>query len=211
VEARFFSIGEHLGTRLRRPDSPLNFMFWAHLKSKASAMALYNGDIQLGARLLLFDYFDATLTTWLNFLESVRCRCNRRSRSHRYQHHDDRTPVIGDRHHVEDFAKATRDLIKAMDTTAEAIKLMAPFREDRQFRFDYLRLKHHARVESLKGTMIDIEDYMNTVAIRAQQFASESQASSLKRLTLVASVFLPLTMACSLLSMSTRVNELGPT
>jgi hypothetical protein len=58
--------------------------------------------------------------------------------------------------------------------------------------------------------MIDIEDYMDSVAVRAQQFTNESQASSLKRLKLVASVFLPLTMACSLLSMSTRVNGLGP-
>jgi hypothetical protein len=173
-------------------------------------MALFNGDIRLGARLLLFDYFDAALTTWIDFLELVRHQCNRRSRSHHYQHNDDRMPVMGDRHHVEDFAKATRDLIKAMDTTVEAIKVMAPFEEDRHSRFEYLLIKYRARVESLKSTMNDVENYMDAVAICAQQFTNESQASSLKRLTLVASVFLPLTMACSLLSMTTRVNELGP-
>jgi tRNA A37 threonylcarbamoyltransferase TsaD len=86
----------------------------------------------LGARLLQFDHFDAALATWLEFLELVRRQCNRSSCSHHYQHHDGRMPVIGDRHHVEDFAKATRDLIKAMDTTVQAIRLVAPFKDDRQ-------------------------------------------------------------------------------
>ena len=171
-------------------------------------MALYNGDAELGARLLMFDFLDAALCTWVDFLELVRRKGVWEPRSS-FEELEEKLPAAGDREHVVDFVKATRDLINAIGTTISAIKIAAQFDAERQKAFDYLLLKNHARTETLRNIMKDIEDYMDAIASRAEHLANERQESSLKRLTLVASVFLPLTMACSLLSMSKRVNEIG--
>ena len=76
-------------------------------------------------------------------------------------------------------------------------------------KFDLRVLEVRQRHKIAQSFISEVESIAAKSVTQAEASTNQRQEASLKRLTLVASIFLPLTLACSLLSMTNRVNELG--
>lgn len=180
--------------------------FWNIIRSGSSAINLFDGNVDLAGRLIMLDLLSASVSCWIDFLLVVRRKSNRETRLVEL---DKIVPMIADRDHLSDFSRATRDLSRAVEVTITAIKLISKFSEDQQLEFDMLLLRQTAALEVLDDIKKDIDQNADHTISRYQNLTNQRQEASLKRLTLVASVFLPLSLACSMLSMTRQVNELG--
>lgn len=171
-------------------------------------MELFNGDTELGARLVTFDILTAMAICWIDFLDLVRAEGAPRKFRHLFTGKE--RPLSGDREHVTDFSRAVRDLLEAVKITIDAIQLVSRFDSTQQRAFDYILIEARARSRTLRSIMEDIEENMEQSLARAERQTNQGQATSVKRLSVIAAIFLPLTMASSLLSMNNRVRDLGP-
>ncbi|KAK4112646.1 hypothetical protein N656DRAFT_70073 [Canariomyces notabilis] len=76
-------------------------------------------------------------------------------------------------------------------------------------RLNAVKLDFEAKVEMLQNQVNDFIGGLDAQATVRAQLYNEAQAESTARLTTLATIFLPLSLASSLLSMSTRVIDLG--
>lgn len=208
VESRFFSIaGRKQFHHAELENSPLADFIWYRLRYDGTALRLHGGDMALARRLLTFDILDACANSFLGFLRELREHAAWRPEEGIPENY---MPLIGDVELVGDFAKAARDLEDALTLTLDAIELLQRFDANQRQLFDALKLESKATRTVMQNSMHDLQEDLVGYRNRAMARVAEAQARSLKLLTLVASIFLPLTMACSLLSMSQRLNQLGP-
>lgn len=76
-------------------------------------------------------------------------------------------------------------------------------------KLEAIRREFNYKVEALISRIDEVVEGLETdLALRSSQ-SDQAQAESAKRLTILAAIFLPLSLASSLLSMSSRVTELG--
>ncbi|KAF7513979.1 hypothetical protein GJ744_006593 [Endocarpon pusillum] len=203
VECRWFA-AEFQGQNPIR--NRLADYFWNIIRSGSSAINLFNGNVDLAGRLIMFDLLSASVSSWIEFLLIVRRKSNRGTRLGNL---DKIAPMIDDRDHLIDFSRATRDLSRAIEVTIKVIKLRSKFSKDQQLEFDILLLRQSAALEVLDDMIKDIDQNADQAISRYQILTNQRKEASLKRLTLVASIFLPLSLACSMLSMTQKVNKLG--
>ncbi|KPI35658.1 uncharacterized protein AB675_4775 [Cyphellophora attinorum] len=210
VEARFFSTSTGQFFQAYQYFSPLADDFWDRLTSPHCAAGLHRGDLGLGRRLVTFDLLDATIMSHIRFIQWTRDLGAWKPPEYSNGVPEKETPLVGDLELISDFSKAVRDLVQSSELCVESIELAAKFDDQCRRSFDELKLRSKNRRAVLKNTMEDLKSDMDAFILRGNNLLDKRQATSLKLLTLVASIFLPLTMACSLLSMSTRFNVLGP-
>ena len=72
-----------------------------------------------------------------------------------------------------------------------------------------IRLEMDARIRAVENGIADIMRYSSDLVSARITLGQEEQAVSVNRLTLLAAIFLPLSLASSLLSMGTRALDLG--
>lgn len=77
------------------------------------------------------------------------------------------------------------------------------------FRLEALKLETDAKLERLQNRVDDLLGTMEARANLASRIQAEDETRSVKRLTALATIFLPLGLATSLLSMGTRLMDLG--
>ena len=181
---------------------------WDVFRSSRCAMKLFDGDVSLGARLLTLDIFSTMAECWTEFLEKIRTRGG--PSTSRHFNTDKISPSSADREHVTDFSRAVRDLLEAIRITIEAIQLSSDYDPKKQRAFDGILIKARASDRAIRSIVEDIETNIEQRMARAERHINESQATSVKRLSIIAAIFLPLPMASSLLSMNARVRNLGP-
>jgi hypothetical protein len=208
IEGRFFTTAVKESYNIADVDrSPLRDDLWNMLLHSRSATALHGGDLELATRLATFDVLCASMRSWTDFCRYVSEKSAWRPED--FETYEQEPPLLGDREYVADFARASRDLIQAIVLAEEAVDLIERFSNDSLRRWRQIKLQSKTSRETLEHVIKDTEDYIDGFVARGTALTQEAQADSLKRLTLVASIFLPLTMACSLLSMSNRVNAIG--
>lgn len=121
--------------------------FWNKLCAGDSAISLFDGDLDLGARTLTFGLLSAAVTSWIEFLTVVRRRSSWESR---LVDLGAIAPMIGDREHPIDYSRASRDFVRAVKVTIKAIELTSNFCQERKLKFDMLRLRQEA-AQQLSG------------------------------------------------------------
>jgi hypothetical protein len=200
VECRFFSI---VKAGFVFDGTPLASRFWETLRSERSAASLFDGNLDIGFRLITLDLLDTVLSCWISFADQIL------RRSVWSDHFDASFPLAKTRQHVDDFSKAARDLGQAIEGCIEVLQVSTNFDSGKKVKFDLRVLEVRHRHKIGQSFMSDVESIAAKSVTQAEASTNQRQEASLKRLTLVASIFLPLTLACSLLSMTNRVNELG--
>ncbi|RYP54766.1 hypothetical protein DL768_000494 [Monosporascus sp. mg162] len=80
---------------------------------------------------------------------------------------------------------------------------------ERKARLETIRLEFECKLEALTGRIDDIISELDSELTLRSTISDETQTESVKRLTTLAAIFLPLSLASGLLSMGTRTSELG--
>lgn len=125
-------------------------------------------------------------------------------------HLAEKLPAFGDREHVATITRPVRDLTQAVELMAnEILPLSGTTNLSSKVELECHFIKSQNRTRVAQNLLEDIERSIDSLVTRAERHSNKCQEALLRRLTLVASIFLPLTLACSVLSMSSRVKRLG--
>ncbi|KAF7508725.1 hypothetical protein GJ744_008972 [Endocarpon pusillum] len=197
-------------------DFPLQFHLGGLLLSQSCASSLYDGNVVLGCKLVTLDLLRANIESWADFLENV--RREGMDADHIPYIHD----VQYDRRHVSQFARIVRDIGEALEFTISAIEREITYTTSkgnprdfdkpikRESRLLAIQLESRTKMRVIKHLIEDIQSNADRQMDLLSSNTNQVQSASLKRLTLVASIFLPLSLGSSLLSMTTRAANLGP-
>lgn len=159
--------------------------------------------MQLGAKLASLDMLRATAECWYNFLTSIRKQSSTsdfKPDSYQLQH---------DMQHVREFTQIVRDIGEATEVTLTAIADFHEIAPDRRRQYHIIVHETRWKLSAMKDVIKDVQSYYDNLMHFQDSAQNISQASCLMRLTILAAVFLPISLASSLLSMSTRAASLG--
>ena len=95
------------------------------------------------------------------------------------------------------------------EAAIEAISLITTLTENDKTILRDVEFEKRLLHKDASNSMDDLEQSMERLLTRTEQAISQRQDLNIGRLTILSAIFLPLTTSCSLLSMSTRVNQLG--
>ena len=200
VECKFLKWPGNLSSAIYLP---LSTKFKDLLESEESATALFDGNMQLGAKLASLDMLRATIECWYKFLTSI----HKQSITSDFK--PDTYQLQHDMQHVREFTQIVRDIGEATEATLTAIADFHEIVPDRRRRYHMIVHETRWKLSATKDVNKDVQSYYENLMHFQDSAQSIAQASSLKRLTIFASVFLPISLASSLLSMSTRAAALG--
>lgn len=102
-----------------------------------------------------------------------------------------------------------RDFDRALEATLASIVEFNEIALDRRRQHRMIVHETRSKLSALNDVIQDVQSYHENLVHFQNSAQSIAQASSLKRLTIFAAVFLPISLASSLLSMSTRAAALG--
>lgn len=159
--------------------------------------------MKLGAKLVSLDMLRATIECWWTFLTSIRRQSvvsDFEPDSYQLQH---------DMQHVRGFAQIVRDVERVTEVTLASIAEFHEIASDRRRQHRMIVHETRAKLTALNDVIHDVLGYYDNVVHIQNSARSIAEASSLKRLTMFAAVFLPISLASSLLGMSTRAATLG--
>lgn len=179
--------------------------------SQTSAMTLYGGNTDVGVRLATFDILDAMLSSALVFLRVLREKVAWRPRS--YMDASQVTEMASapiDQEYIAEFPRIFRHLTPAIELNIQSIRLYSSsFSSEQSAHLENLILESTMRCNTLRSLMADIQDRVEAVTMQAEKNTAQSEQASIKLLTFISAIFLPLTASCSLLSMGNRVTAIG--
>ncbi|RMZ86027.1 hypothetical protein DV737_g290, partial [Chaetothyriales sp. CBS 132003] len=187
--------------------SGLRDTFWDHLNALASAPRLFNNDLHLGTLLVTMELLAAQQFELCYFLHTVRKNLPWRTEEFVAKSSN---AYLSDKQHIGDYARFARDLVQATDCTVGAIRRIPWSNKRVKAKFEDIIAQKRAMQVDLGRFVTDVRQDAESMFYAAEQYISQNRDATLKRLTFVASVFLPLTLASSILSMNNRVRELGP-
>lgn len=183
-------------------------LLWHRLTSHASFMELFSGNVHIGGRLLFLDLCAAEVTYWLEFLTAIRdVDIGRRptwgytSGLQKILPEDFKRLVV--------FARFVRDLLICQRAAIESLDADWAPPPDKAGKLKSLLFIEHHRQNALDTLVRDLN---NDAKRQLEEIECETNATSersLKRLTIMAGLFLPLSLASAILSMTTRVRALG--
>ena len=159
--------------------------------------------MQLGAKLASLDMLRATAECWCKFLTSIR------KQSITTDFVPDSFQLKHDMQHVREFTQIVRDIGEATEATLTSIADFHEIAPDRCRRFHIIVHETRWKLSAMKDVIKDVQSFYDNLMHFQDSTRSIAQASSLKRLTILASIFLPVSLASSLLSMNTRAATLG--
>lgn len=191
------------GSFLSASYLPLSTKFQNLLESEESATGLFDGDTQLGAKLASLDMLRATAECWYKFLTSIR------KQSITTAFEPDSYQLKHDMQHIREFTQIVRDIGEATEATLTSIADFHDISPARRHRFHIIVHETRWKLSAMKDVIKDVQSCYDNLMHFQDSTRSIAQASSLKRLTIFASIFLPISLASSLLSMSTRAATLG--
>ncbi|MCJ1397460.1 hypothetical protein MMC11_000653 [Xylographa trunciseda] len=192
----------HDGGPLMDLSFPVQILFEKLLQSGETSLRFGDGDLQHTCKLVILDLFRAVISFWRLFLKDINHRQAQSTTtlSNAKNHQNDATITLSFNALVRDLFTCTTFLVSSID---------AAIAKEKRREWNELVLEINTAKVSLEQTAKDIQErsYQSSAAYMA--FSAEAQARSAKRLTLVAAIFLPLTLAASLMAMTTPVADVG--
>ena len=187
---------------------PISDLLWHRLTSHTSFMALFSGDVHVGGRLLFLDLCAAEVTYWLEFLTALRdVDAGKRptwgndSELQRILPEDYKRLVV--------FSRFVRDLLTCQKAAVESLDADWAPPADVAGRFRPLLFIERHRQHALDTLVRDLNNDAKRQLEEIERETNATSEQSLKRLTIMAGLFLPLSLASAILSMTTRVRALG--
>ena len=159
--------------------------------------------MQVGAKLVSLDMLRATIECWWDFLASIR----RQSMASDFE--PDWYQLQHDKQHVRGFAQMVRDIGRALEATLVSIAEFHEIAPDRRRQHGMIVHETRSKLSALNDVIQDVQSYYDNLVHVQDSTQNIAQAATLKRLTVFAAVFLPISLASSLLGMSSRAAALG--
>ncbi|RMZ89276.1 hypothetical protein DV736_g3491, partial [Chaetothyriales sp. CBS 134916] len=203
VECRFLHIEIKRHPEVYDISSGLRYVFWDHLNALASAPRLFNNDLQLGTLLVTLELLAAQQFAQCFFLNTVRRNLPWRTKEFNTKSSN---AYLSDKQHISDYARSARDLVQATDCTIGAIRRISCSDKRLKAKLEDIIAQKRAMQVDLGKFVKDVKQDAENMFYAAEQYISQGRDATLKRLTFVASVFLPLILASSILSMNSRDN-----
>lgn len=191
-----------------RQFSPLKDHFHRLVFSKSAASSIARPNAEVAVMLVVIDILRATMECWIVHLTQLSQRTLRMPTENTFQDPGANFESLQKLRAVPRDLQAALDLV--FDTMAVelegqnqkvAVNTTLPLRK--------IRLEANAKLQSIRHSVEDLiqrfEFYSDTISAHAQR----DQASSVQRLTLLATIFLPISLATGILSMGSRAVDLG--
>ena len=188
--------------------TPAQSSFETLLQSDQSSirlLELIEGDAELAIKFIILDSCRASMELWEDFLRRLTTSItlpNPRS--------------IGlleyekDLAHAIEFSSLVRDLCSCVSFLCSSITLDHFQEKSKDLRrWDHLLLKIRTLEAVLQNSVQQLLDIAKPKFDMAVANSTASQATSLERLTIIAVIFLPLSLASSLLAMTESVQDIG--
>ena len=190
---------------------PTQKAFEEILLSSRSSLELFTGDARLTRQLIVLDLMRSALDGWETFLRELIVFSTKAKRNPpKYMRPMDLKELEDDVETSTSINSIIRDFAACLAFLIASIEANLPVRNE------------DARAAKWKLLVTEIEYLSQAVQDMAQDLADASdrrlasfvaqfgqdQANSTKRLTIVASIFLPLTLSASLMTMTTRVRAI---
>jgi hypothetical protein len=184
--------------------SPLKHHFLKILKSESSATTISQVSPAFACQMVVLDLLRAVIECWIVFvtetlLQTLPYILEQDTRSRAYN-----TDALNS------ISKISRDIGLLSQASMDSA-LLALKDDDLTSRnkLRAIRVESNARLQRLQHRIDDLIVNFETVSAMKKTLVEEVQTQSIKRLTTLAAIFLPLGLASSLLSMQTRVIDLG--
>ncbi|PMD36229.1 hypothetical protein L207DRAFT_104416 [Hyaloscypha variabilis F] len=192
--------------------SPTQKAFEEILLSTRSSLELATGNARLTRQLIVLDLMRSTLEGWETFLREFMVSSSKTKRNppksvrsmNLKELEDNVETSTSINSIIRDFAACLAFLIASIEASLPLQK-----EDARAAKWKFLATE----IEYLSQAVQDMaQDLADTSDRRLASFVAQfgqDQANSAKRLTIVASIFLPLTLSASLMAMTTRVRAIG--
>ena len=181
--------------------SPLKDHFLRVLMSSSAASSIEHESPEMTIKLIMLDLLRAVIECWTVFVWQL---------VHEANEVTDSIDAQSRLHNVrvwQGLESAPRDIRLATEYLVRSVErnLLPAGRR----KLDSIVVEMDARIRSIDNRIHDIVACLSDLSSTRTAVTQEEQALSVKRLTLLAAVFLPLSLASSLLSMGTRAVNLG--
>ena len=189
--------------------SPLKVHFLRILSDNDSATRISGPSSHLRLQLITIDFLRAVLGCWLIFLVGIQ-----REVLDAIEDQVDITFIMRGIN-ILDFKELSHrlsDLEGCVDFAFRSLHISMTGSDTRALDMQKLKLIEVAFRAKLKAAKAKVDVILDTFVTQIEsksEYSNRHQERSLKRLTILASVFLPLSLSCSILSMGTRVTDLG--
>ena len=173
------------------------------LESDAAAVAIAQNDQCFTCQMVVLDLLRAMVECWIVFISQMirMSTTNIAGLDNRLRSLNVST--------LREISRIARDLDLAIKHVIQAALIFLGRQGDGQIRLRQIEVEVTAKTRTIKNKVDDFLVTMDSISAVKKTLLEENQALSVKRLTLLASIFLPLSLASSVLSMNTRVSKLG--
>ena len=187
--------------------TPAQSSFETLLRSNRSSLRLLElveGDVELAIRLIIMDSLRTSMKSWESFLRRL-------TTAQRLPHSAlELTSYETDLVYAIESSSLVRDLCSCVSFLRSSIALDYFTEKSKDLRWwDHLLLELQTSEAVLQNSVQQLLDIARPKFDMAVADSSAGQATSLKRLTVIAVVFLPLSLASSLLAMTESVQKIG--
>ena len=185
--------------------SPLEYHFKRILASDRSATSITQKDRSFSCQMVILDFLRAVIECWIVFLAQITrkttvysAKLDSRSRAYNLSA-------------FKELQKTARDLDLAIRYTIDTATASLGSSQESlpKSQLKAIELEALAKLRAMNNIVNDYLGTLDSISDVTKALVEEDQARSVKRLTLLAAIFLPLSLASSLLSMSTRTRDLG--
>ena len=185
--------------------TPAQSSFETLLHSDHSSLALLksaNKNRELLVKLTILDLLRSSMPLWESFLAGL-------TGSYPWPHTKPLAGYERDLTHAIKFSAQIRDLGTCLSFLMTSIKYHIGENSPMASQWDRLSLELRISDEVLRNLVQRLVDIVRPRFDFAIANSNESQAISLRRLTIIASIFLPLSLASTLMAMTNSVSKLG--
>jgi BMFP domain-containing protein YqiC len=184
--------------------SPLKYHFQKILTSEFSATTICQVSSVFACQTVMVDLLRAVIECWIVFVTETLLQTSP------YVLEQDTRSRAYNTDALNHISKVSRDISLLFQFTMDTLLLTL---EDNDVvsrtKLGSIGIESRAKLHRLQHRIDDLVSNLNSVLEVKKTLVEESQTQSVKRLTMIAAIFLPLGLASSLLSMQTRVVDLG--
>jgi hypothetical protein len=187
-----------------RQFSPLKDHFHRIVHSDSSSCSLGRPDTEVAIMLVAIDLLRAAIECWMVHVTLLSRRVLDMPTD------DTRQEPAANFESLQNIRTVPRDLQAAMDLVFDTARgrLEATGHYGSATTLESIRLEANAKLQTVKYAVDDLVERFSSYAEMRTAHIHREQTSSIKRLTALASVFLPVSLASGILSMGTRAVDL---
>ena len=153
--------------------------------------------------MVILDFLRAAVECWITFVTRIIQKASL------YASHLDIRSRSYNSAAIRDLSRVNRDLRLAIQDTFDAARLALNDDDPPSRRLREIELEVRAKLRAVENKVNDFLTSLESTSDLTKAIVDEDQARSVKRLTLLAAIFLPLSLSSSLLSMQSRAARLG--